>query len=778
MTARVLPHQHLSVRVPWHDTSWEGSICADPLNNSACLRLGRIAEGRDDPFESSVAGTPWDQLPPNKLPPCAAERAGFMSSRARTVIKEHPYASWNDVYRKFQRTTYDLPAYAVDCVPFRWVLRQNAVELAELYQLPYQVELEDAVDDEASLNNPIWVQHAENQQLLLDTFFSAVEAERTLVFVYAKESPVSDDPRRILIGIGRALSIGGVVPYIQNGSGFGSVLWERVVTHSIRPTMEDGFLLPYHELLAGADEGGWDPADLAVFVPEEFGLQFSYASEHVSHDAALALILALDRAVDRISPLVSGSWARARSWLSARLAEVWEARGPCPGLGAALSAFGIPEGVLLAHAVQRRLPENEDPWPLVDQWMRDPSKDPEAKARIGPTMAKAWSAIPEKRRELLRLLSRFDLTIDQATRMYQETERSKASIALSDADIVSNPYVVYEADRYSLEPVAVSTIDRGVFPADQIRVKHPLPLPSRVDEAVDPRRVRSLVIDVLESAATTGDSLRPQGRVIQDIRDQPLDPECPLGLDVMSVCADALPPEVVTVAMADGEPAYQLARLHEARRVIARQVERRRKGAPLKVDADWRAIIDEQLGPMPADDDGDEELARQEKAAALEVLATSRVSVLIGAAGTGKTTLLRALSTLPGVSEGGLLLLAPTGKARVRMQDAIGHQAMTLAQLLVRIDRYDGETGRYHRSDHDRFSTARTVIVDECSMLTEDALTRCSTASTASTDSSSSAILGSYHRSALDARSSTSSSTSVGTAGRSRSPVSDPRTPS
>ena len=274
MTGRVLPYQHLSIRVPWHDTAWDGSICSDPLNNSSCLRLGRIAESRDDPFEVRLAGTPWEQLPENQLPPCAAERAGFMSARPRMVSKDHPYASWNDVYRKFQRTTFELPAYALDCVPFRWMLREHAVSISELYQLPYQAELEDAVDTEADLKNPSWVQHAENQQVLLDTFFSSVRPERTLVFIYAKESPISDDPRRILIGVGRALSVGKTVPYVQSDDGFGSVLWERVITHSIRPTMTDGFLLPYHELLAGAADGGYDPADLAVFVPEEFDSEF------------------------------------------------------------------------------------------------------------------------------------------------------------------------------------------------------------------------------------------------------------------------------------------------------------------------------------------------------------------------------------------------------------------------------------------------------------------------------------------------------------------------
>ena len=159
--------------------------------------------------------------------------------------------------------------------------------------------------------------------------------------------------------------------------------------------------------------------------------------------------------------------------------------------------------------------------------------------------------------------------------------------------------------------------------------------------------------------------------------------------------------------MADESAAYQLARLADARRLISRQVNRRRGAARLQVTADWRRLIDEALrdgdsGTSPADD-GEEELARQEKAAALEMLATSRFSVLVGAAGTGKTTLLRALASIPEVAGGGLLLLAPTGKARVRMQDVIGPTtgatAQTLAQLLIKDRRYDPDTGRYQRSD-------------------------------------------------------------------------------
>lgn len=726
MSARVLPHRHLSIRVPWHDRGWDGSICKDPLANGACLRLSRIAESRNDAREADLAGTPWSELSELELPPCASERAGFMSHTSRRVTKHHPYAAWNAAYRKFEPTAYDLPAYSADCVPFRWMLREHAVGIAEDLDLPYEAELEAAVDAEASLPDPSWVQHAKNQQLLLDTFFSAVKPQKSLVFFYAKESPLSNDPRRVLIGVGRALDVGPTVPYVQSGDGFGSVLWEHVVRHSVRPTMTDGFLLPYRALLERSIEVDEDPEQYAVFVPDEFSAEFSYASEHVSHDAALTLLLALDRAVERVATVVDGQWSTVRAWLSERVAEVWQARGPHPGLGAALTAFGIREGILLAHDAQGHMGDNEDPWPLVDQWLRTPAVHPESATRVPETLAKAWAAIPAERRALLQLLSRFDLSIDQATRLYQQTERAKARLKVSDTELLENPYLAYERDRSAPYSVPLGVIDRGVFPDDLVRAAHPLPAQSRVDDEVDPRRVRALVIDVLERAADAGDSVRSRARVIQDIRDQPLEPACPVSIDVMAVCEEMLQPEVVTVGMADGEPAYQLARLANARNLITRQVLRRQAAPHLKVGANWRAAIDTELGDVPDDDDGEEELARQEKAAALEILATSRISVLVGAAGTGKTTLLRALSRLSGVKDGGLLLLAPTGKARVRLQEAIGAEtdatARTVAQLLAGIDRYDPLTGRYRRSDHDRASGARSVIIDESSMLTEEAL--------------------------------------------------------
>lgn len=36
--ARV-PFQHVSLRVPWHDLAWRGTVCKDPRRDAACLVL-------------------------------------------------------------------------------------------------------------------------------------------------------------------------------------------------------------------------------------------------------------------------------------------------------------------------------------------------------------------------------------------------------------------------------------------------------------------------------------------------------------------------------------------------------------------------------------------------------------------------------------------------------------------------------------------------------------------------------------------------------------------
>ena len=42
--ARRFPTRHITIRVPWHDSGWAGSVCARPLENTSRLILPRIGE--------------------------------------------------------------------------------------------------------------------------------------------------------------------------------------------------------------------------------------------------------------------------------------------------------------------------------------------------------------------------------------------------------------------------------------------------------------------------------------------------------------------------------------------------------------------------------------------------------------------------------------------------------------------------------------------------------------------------------------------------------------
>ena len=145
-----------------------------------------------------------------------------------------------------------------------------------------------------------------------------------------------------------------------------------------------------------------------------------------------------------------------------------------------------------------------------------------------------------------------------------------------------------------------------------------------------------------------------------------LDPPCPIDHDQLLVYGDALKPAIAESELADASKAFQLDRLREVKTLIQRFVERRQSADKARGDRLAAAAGRGAQGPIDGEDP-DEELARTEKVAALEELYASRISVLIGPAGTGKTTLLRVLCDEPSVDGGNVLLLAPTGKARVRL---------------------------------------------------------------------------------------------------------------
>jgi hypothetical protein len=714
------PLRHLSIRVPWHDAGWAGVVCNAPRLNGACAKLKGIAAAKDDEAETRIAGESLRDLPREKWPPCVSERATFMAGFELDVERRHALASKSPKsYGHFQPTRQRLPAYSAGIVPFRWMMSGELEERANLFELDADAAREPELDYDTN-----WVHEAGNQTALLDGFVAHLRREESLALFYAKHAPFVEGTDRILIGAGRIKEIGGLTEYERSGEGPRGMVWERPVQHSIRPKGKDGFLMPYQELLLRAEQdASLDISQYVANAPSEHWDEFSYGSELVTHDGSIAALLSMESALARMEQDLGIATAWQRQWLHDELVRLWKVRGPYPGLGAVLRAFGLTRGLFVGQALQQIAGENTDPWPFVDAAFKNPTKVlPTELQRDLKELAATWAGLSPERRSVLRLLSRFELTVNQARHLYEEGSRRKRGWMVPDQELLQNPYRIYECSRHDPEGIQLLTIDRGVFPDDAVRLLHPLEGTARCDSSIDPRRVRAFTIQALEEAAGEGHTLHFADSLVEAIRAKPVRPECPVTGDILAASVTIMAPEVIAITGGSGL-GLQLDRYRVIRNLTSKEVLGRVEGQRHASSRDWAKLLTDKFGS--ANGDPEELKARDEKAAALAELAASRFSVLAGPAGAGKTSVLGLLCAQGDIQAQGLLLLAPTGKARVRMQQLAGNAnttAKTIAQFLSQNGRYDGSARRYHLSEAPKVTGFGTVIVDEASMLTEDML--------------------------------------------------------
>jgi hypothetical protein len=241
---------HLTARVAWHDSRWNGTVCQAPSCNSFCAALDRIRAERDDEAEDSIAGRPLYKLKFDQLPACKAESGAFMSPEQWTRRFVHPYAEIKKAaatHGDLKPTAVKVPPYSTFAVPFAWMLRSEQDAIDEKLPEPLPP------DDESPFNSP-WVFGRARQEALVNLFCGRLVAHKSLVFFYCKEGqPLGDTISRLVVGIGLVTSIPPTKIYDVEGDKAGYPMWDRLFTHSIRPDGEDGFLLPYHDYLEPTD---------------------------------------------------------------------------------------------------------------------------------------------------------------------------------------------------------------------------------------------------------------------------------------------------------------------------------------------------------------------------------------------------------------------------------------------------------------------------------------------------------------------------------------------
>jgi len=98
--------------------------------------------------------------------------------------------------------------------------------------------------------------------------------------------------------------------------------------------------------------------------------------------------------------------------------------------------------------------------------------------------------------------------------------------------------------------------------------------------------------------------------------------------------------------------------------------------------------------------------------AAIRLALSSKVMVITGGPGVGKTTIVNSILRILSVKGVNLILCAPTGRAAKRMSEATGYEAKTIHRLLE----FDPKTGGFKRGQEKPID-CDLLVVDEASMV-------------------------------------------------------------
>ncbi|HTQ81138.1 MAG TPA: ATP-dependent RecD-like DNA helicase [Thermoanaerobaculia bacterium] len=221
-----------------------------------------------------------------------------------------------------------------------------------------------------------------------------------------------------------------------------------------------------------------------------------------------------------------------------------------------------------------------------------------------------------------------------------------------------------------------------------------------------PERLAAGLRHLLSEAADRGHVFLPKARLLEEgERLLEVEPEL-LGQAVEALAAAA---EVILDSLAgapeEAREAVYLKALHAAETGVAARLRAflARPDLPLGLDADRAVAWFEQRESLS--------LAPAQREAIRRGL-TSKVLVITGGPGTGKTTLVRGILSILEKKGRTVLLAAPTGRAAKRLSEATGGKAATLHRLLE----FDPRTRAFQRN-RDNPLACDLLIVDEASML-------------------------------------------------------------
>lgn len=695
--------KHISLRLAWHDDGWNGHICKDPKKNTYCVGQHSypgilIAHSRDLDWEEKpqVAGCHCSQI--DGIPPCSYSINAFGKESIKG--ESNPPDFFKDDSKGI---TFEIPA-STACI---WP-----------YEQMYSDDILADPDSKRKYNSTKRLAAAKE-------FFKSVVPDESLVFYYAnKSNPFSEEDNKnfVLIGISRVKKVGEVMFY-ENVSKLNrkkyadGFVWQLPITSHFP---DEGFAIPYHKYRENEEV-----LARITYIPE-IRDNFKYGTKHISDDDALIYV---ERLTDIVSYLEtiddSENWSERKAWLISLQNELWKKRGPYPGLNSALEVLDMPE--LMSYYKDEVAKNNGiDAKEVIFDHLND------KRARTFPgdyitsetlrSYQKNWHVRLQAKahRDLVEnVLCRIDLKAHHIKLILGE-KRIENGITSSLKAIKENPFILQEefVGEDITDVINFEKIDHAVIPSQDLGLDVLVPKD-------DHRRLRALMIDQLKKQDVH--SFVEQKSILEAVNGRlqsyPEWKQIEFNTGYIEFEQEFF--EEKLIFREKNELVYiYLREVFENERLIENHIRNLAGRAEIELsrpfgDKNWLNEIKMSGCELNLKAPVEYQDAVEGQVNVCRSIFRKPISILSGAAGTGKTTVINAIIKAIRFTSNNTekcLLLAPTGKASDRMKAATGEDAQTIHTFLNRKG-WLNPNFTFKTSGGKREEDVTTYIIDETSML-------------------------------------------------------------
>ncbi|MFW5890808.1 MAG: AAA family ATPase, partial [bacterium] len=456
---------------------------------------------------------------------------------------------------------------------------------------------------------------------------------------------------------------------------------------------------------------------------------FKYASRDISDDDALVII---EQLVEKVKYLIeigdkSDNWEKQKDWLQKLIGKLWDNRGAYPGLCSILDYLDFGNAIPIVKYKEEIEEENEIKSDIFDflEGKKDNIEGLELTNKDGKKVRKNWKLrlTDTKKRLLKNILPRFDIKKEQIEKILDDG-RIKNNIYSSLEEIEKNPYLICEefiGDNVD-DIIPFSKIDNGMIPPDRIKL-------DSLIEPDDDIRLRTLCVDFLKRE--NKHSFIDLDSIIHRINER---------LNVFSEWRTANFNEnyfkeykdnlskALIIREKDNRKYVYLKDVYEDERyiqnVITELINRSEIRLKQPITEEFfknnlrktESIIFERNPDLYQD-------ILTKQAGICKKIFRKPVSVISGAAGTGKTTIIDSIIKGIRKTEGEgttIKLLAPTGKATERIKEKITEESkisISTIHSLIAQNGWINKNMTLKKSGGNQCDNINTLIIDEASMI-------------------------------------------------------------